>query len=58
MFIQYVLVILKWQHFYGSIQFNTINSRMFFAINKNIKHCLMQQLGLKVDKLGILRCYG
>ena len=50
MVIQYVLVILKWQHFYGSIQFN--------AISKKRKHCLIQQLGLKVDELGILRCYG
>ena len=31
---------------------------VFVAISKKIKHCLIQQLGLKVDELGILRCYG
>ena len=30
----------------------------FVAISKKRKHCLIQQLGLKVDELGILRCYG
>ena len=55
-----MLVILKWQHFYGSrhsvqrCQFNDV----FVAISKKRKHCLIQQLGLKVDELGILRCYG
>ena len=31
---------------------------VFAAISKKRKHCLIQQLGLKVDELGILRCYG
>ena len=31
---------------------------VFVAISKKKKHCLIQQLGLKVDELGILRCYG
>ena len=30
---------------------------VFVAINKNRKHCLIQQLDL-VDELGMLRCYG
>jgi len=28
------------------------------AIEENKSHCLKQQLGLKIDDLGILRCYG
>ena len=31
---------------------------VFVAISKKRKHCLIQQLRLKVDELGILRCYG
>ena len=54
MVIQYVLVILKWQVY--SIQHCQFND-VFVAHNKNKRHCLIQQLGLKVDKLGILRCY-
>ena len=30
----------------------------FFAISKKKKYCLIQQLGLKIDELGTLRCYG
>jgi len=28
------------------------------AIKENMSHCLKRQLGLKIDDLGILRCYG
>ena len=31
---------------------------MLSVIEENKSHCLKQQLGLKIDDLGILRCYG
>ena len=31
---------------------------VFVAISKNREHCLIQQLGYRVDELGILRYYG
>ena len=53
-------MILKWQHFYGSTQFNAVNLMMFLLllVRRGNINCLIQQLGLKVDELGILRCYG
>ena len=31
---------------------------VFIAIVKNRKHCLIHQLGLRLDEYGVLRCYG
>ena len=31
---------------------------VFSAIQKHQRNCLQQQLGLKLDEVGILRCYG
>ena len=45
---------LLWVYTVQCYQFQDV----FVAISKKIKHCLMQQIGLKVDELGILRCYG
>ena len=46
---------LLWVYTVQRYQFKDV----FVAISKNRrKHCLIQQLGLKVDELGILRCYG
>ena len=43
-----------WVHFLQHRQFADV----FTAIKKNRKHCLMRQLGLRIDELGILRCCG
>ena len=45
---------LLWVYSIQHCRFNDV----FIALNKNRRHCLIQQLGLKVDELGILRCYG
>ena len=33
-------------------------SDVVLAIKMKKKHCLIQQLGLKFDNIGLLRCYG
>jgi len=33
-------------------------ANVFIAIMKNRKHCLIHQLGLRLDEYGVLRCYG
>lgn len=40
-------MILNWQCYYGFIVFNRID------LVNNKSHCLKQQLGLKVDDMGI-----
>ena len=48
------VVTLLWVHFLQYRQFADV----FIAIKKNRKYCLMRQLGLRIDELGILRCCG
>jgi len=31
---------------------------VLIAVMKNRKHCLIHQLGLRLDEYGVLRCYG
>ena len=42
------LFVVQWKNF----------SDVFVAIVKGQKNCLQKQLGLKIDKFGLLRCYG
>ena len=45
---------LFWVYSVQHYHFNDV----FIAIKKKRKHCLVQQLGVREDELGILRCYG
>ena len=47
------LAMLLWIYCIQQNRFHDVLS----AIEENKSHCLKQQLGLKIDDLGILRCY-
>ena len=54
----YALLISSWLYCFGLTVFNRIDFVVLSAIKKDKFHCLKWQLGLKIDDMDILRCYG